>query len=82
MAEIDALGNIAQQRLHNQHITHRTFETPQALGTFKKNAVVIEANPFAPLDTSATLAFATAAKRFGAFLGMPVVSPFRGSIGT
>ena len=50
--------------------------------TFKKNAVVIEANPFAPVDTPATLAFATAAKRFGAFLRMPVISPFRGSIGT
>ena len=45
--------------------------------TFKKNAVVIEANPFTPLSNTETRAFAASAKRFGAFLRMPVDSPWQ-----
>jgi hypothetical protein len=36
--------------------------------TFKKNTVVIEANPFVPLSATETRAFATSANRYGAFL--------------
>ena len=53
----------------------------QVVGTwkraFKKNAVVIEANPFTPLSNTETRAFAASAKRFGAFLRMPVDSPWQ-----
>ncbi len=40
--------------------------------TFKKNTVVIEANPFVPLSTTETRAFATSANRYGEFLERPV----------
>jgi hypothetical protein len=46
--------------------------------TFQKNAVVIEANPFIPLSTIETRAFADSAKRYGEFLLMPVYSPWQG----
>ena len=50
----------------------------QVVGTwkrsFKKNAVVIQANPFTPLSNTETRAFAVSANRFGAFLRMPVDS--------
>jgi len=36
--------------------------------TFKKNTVVIEANPFVPLSATETRAFAASANRYGAFL--------------
>jgi hypothetical protein len=53
----------------------------QVVGTwkraFKKNVVVIEANPFTPLSNTETRAFATEASRFGAFLRMPVDSPWQ-----
>src|SRR5216684_6296515 len=53
----------------------------QVVGTwkraFKKNAVVIEANPFTPLSNTETRAFAASANRFGAFLRMPVDSPWQ-----
>jgi len=45
--------------------------------TLKKNAVVIEANPFTPLSNTETRAFAASANRFGAFLRMPVGSPWQ-----
>jgi hypothetical protein len=45
---------------------------------FKKNAVVIEANSFTPLSNTETSAFAASANRFGAFLRMPVDSPWQG----
>lgn len=44
--------------------------------TFKKNAVVIEANPFVALSSEATRLFTHAASRYAQFLQMPVVSPF------
>ncbi len=53
----------------------------QVVGTwkraFKKNAVVIEANPFTPLSTAETQAFAASARQLGAFLCMPVDSPWQ-----
>jgi hypothetical protein len=45
--------------------------------TFKKNSVVIEANPFVPLSNTETRAFAASANRYGAFLHMPVDSPWQ-----
>ena len=45
--------------------------------TFKKNAVVIEANPFVSLSTTGTRSFAASANRYGAFLRMPVDSPWQ-----
>ena len=45
--------------------------------TLKKNTVVIEANPFVPLSTAETRAFAAAANRYGAFLSMSVNSNFQ-----
>jgi hypothetical protein len=45
--------------------------------TLKKNAVVIEANPFIPLSNTENRAFATEASRLGAFLRMPVDSPWQ-----
>ncbi len=44
--------------------------------TFKKNTVVIEANPFVPLGNTETCAFAASANRYGEFLHMPVDSPW------
>ncbi len=41
--------------------------------TFDKGAVVIECRPFVPLTAVETMALDAAAKRFGDFLGMPVV---------
>ncbi len=41
--------------------------------TFKKEAVVIELAPFAPLTAADAAAAVAAAQRYGAFLGMPVV---------
>jgi hypothetical protein len=41
--------------------------------TFKKNGVVIEAEPFTPFSPAESDAFAAAAARYGAFLGLPVV---------
>src|SRR2546421_1406528 len=53
----------------------------QVVGTwkraFKKNAVVIQANPFTPLSNAETRAFAASANRFGAFLRLPVDSPWQ-----
>jgi len=40
--------------------------------TLKKDAVVIELNPFAPLTTADNQALARAARRYGNFLDMPV----------
>lgn len=45
--------------------------------TFKKNTIVIEANPFVPLSNTETCAFATSANRYSAFLRMPVGSPWQ-----
>ena len=45
--------------------------------TFKKNTVVIEANPFVPLSNTETCAFAAPANRYGEFLHMPVDSPWQ-----
>jgi hypothetical protein len=39
---------------------------------FKRRAITIEAYPFAPLNKTESRAFATAAKRYGDFMGMPV----------
>ena len=44
--------------------------------TFKKNTIVIEANPFISLGDTETRAFAAAASRYGEFLHMPVDSPW------
>ncbi len=44
--------------------------------TFKKNSVVIAANPFVALSSDATRLFADSASRYARFLQMPVVSPF------
>ena len=41
--------------------------------TFSKKSVVIESAPFRPFSAAERDAFAAAAQRFGAFLGMPVV---------
>jgi hypothetical protein len=41
--------------------------------TFQKGSVVIELAPFAPLDDRAAEAISAAARRYGAFLGKPVV---------
>jgi hypothetical protein len=53
----------------------------QVVGTwkraFKKNAVVIEANPFTLLSNTETRAFAASANRFGAFLRLSVDSPWQ-----
>jgi Winged helix DNA-binding domain len=53
----------------------------QVIGSWKrvlkKNAVVIEANPFTPLSNTETRAFAASASRLGAFLCMPVDSPWQ-----
>ncbi len=53
----------------------------QVIGTwkraFKKNTVVIEANPFVPLSNTETRAFVASAKRYGEFLHMPVYSPWQ-----
>jgi hypothetical protein len=40
--------------------------------TFNKGAVVIELAPFAPLTAEQDAAIATAAQRYGDFVGMPV----------
>jgi len=45
--------------------------------TFKKNTVVLEANPFVPLSNAETRAFAAPANRYGEFLQMPVYSPWQ-----
>jgi hypothetical protein len=45
--------------------------------TFKKGIVVIEIAPFAPLTPAQEAAIAAAARRFGGFLGMPVVTEDR-----
>jgi hypothetical protein len=45
--------------------------------TFKKNTVVIEATPFTPLSNAEARAFAASANRYGAFLRMPVDSPWQ-----
>jgi hypothetical protein len=45
--------------------------------TLKKNAVIIEANPFTPLSNTETRAFAASANRFATFLRMPVDSPWQ-----
>jgi DNA glycosylase AlkZ-like len=45
--------------------------------TFKKNAVVIEANPFVSLSDTETCAFAASANRYGEFLQVPVYSPWQ-----
>jgi hypothetical protein len=42
--------------------------------TFKKGTVVIEIAPFAPLTPAQAAAIAAAARRFGDFLEMPVVT--------
>lgn len=44
--------------------------------SFKKNTVVIEANPFIPLGNAESRAFADSADRYGTFLGMQVDSPW------
>jgi hypothetical protein len=41
--------------------------------TFRKNAVVIEAEPFTPFTPAEQAGFEEAARRFGSFLGLPVV---------
>jgi hypothetical protein len=41
--------------------------------TFKNRAVVTEIAPFAPLTAGQEAAIAAAARRFGDFLGMPMV---------
>lgn len=48
--------------------------------TFKKGAVVIEANPFILLSNTGSRAFAASANRYSAFLGMPVISPWQDSL--
>ena len=45
--------------------------------TFKKNTVVIEANPFVLLNDTETCAFAASANRYGEFLQVPVYSPWQ-----
>ncbi len=45
--------------------------------TFKKNTVVIEANPFTPLGKTEARAFAASANLYGTFLRMPVDSPWQ-----
>lgn len=45
--------------------------------TFKKNTVVIEANPFVLLSDTETCAFAASANRYGEFLQVPVYSPWQ-----
>src|SRR5258708_4920881 len=45
--------------------------------TFKKNTVVIEANPFVPLTNHETRAFAAPATRIGGFLPVHVDSPWQ-----
>jgi hypothetical protein len=44
--------------------------------TIKKDAVIITPNLFTPLNKDETRAFAAAANRYGAFLGLPVNAPF------
>ena len=43
--------------------------------TFSKGSVVIASNPFTPLTTTQSRAFAAAARRYGEFLGIPVALP-------
>ncbi len=43
--------------------------------TFKKGAVVVEVAPFAPLSAAEGESVTAAARRYGAFLGMPVIGP-------
>jgi hypothetical protein len=40
---------------------------------FKRAAILIEARPFARLNKPEARAFATVAKRYGDFMGMPVL---------
>jgi hypothetical protein len=42
--------------------------------TFSQKSVVIECAPFRPLTTAENAAFTAAAERFGAFLGLPVIT--------
>jgi hypothetical protein len=62
-------------------LTHTMMLDGQIVGTwkrtFKKNTVVIEANPFVSLSDTGTHAFAASANRYGAFLRMPVDSPWQ-----
>ncbi len=44
--------------------------------TFKKNTIVIEANPFVPLSNTETCAFAASANRYSAFLRMHARHPW------
>lgn len=44
--------------------------------TFKKNSMVIAANPFIALSSAETRLFAASANRYGEFFQMPVDSPF------
>jgi Winged helix DNA-binding domain len=44
--------------------------------TFKKDAVVIEASPFAPLSEASNRALSAAAGRYGRFVGRPVSARF------
>ena len=61
-------------------LTHTMVLDGQVVGTwkrtFKKNAVVIEANPFVPLSNAETCAFTAPANRYSEFLHMPVDSPW------
>jgi Winged helix DNA-binding domain len=62
-------------------LTHTMVLDGQVVGTwkrtFKKNTVVIEANPLVPLSNAETRAFAASANRYGEFLRMPVDSPWQ-----
>jgi hypothetical protein len=49
--------------------------------TLKKNAVIIERSPFAPLTAAEAQAFAAAAERYGRFLGLPVTLVDEGAPG-
>ena len=39
----------------------------------KRKEITVEAHPFVPLNKSETHAFATAARRYGDFMGLPVL---------
>ncbi|GAC1404490.1 MAG: winged helix DNA-binding domain-containing protein [Ktedonobacteraceae bacterium] len=62
-------------------LTNTMVLDSQVVGTWKralkKNAVVIEANPFTPLGNMEIRAFAASANRYGTFLRMPAHSPWQ-----
>ncbi|MCA1669392.1 MAG: winged helix DNA-binding domain-containing protein [Thermomicrobia bacterium] len=67
--QLDARGNVL--------FNHTIVMDGQVVGTWKrtlkKDAVAVDATPFAPLDTAQTAALEVAVARYGQFVGLPAV---------